>query len=119
MTVARFVPAEPWAPTVEATTRGPGAALPMRRRDLFASAGPVARAVVLHGFVDEGEAPAPPLWAAECRILGEQRLAATARRYAHDRNIDLPAKVNSFLLDAEFAWAAITIDSVESSRPAL
>jgi hypothetical protein len=110
---------EPWAPAVEPTGHGPGALVPSRGRSLFAGAGPVARAVVLHDFVVEGKAPNPELWAAECRVLGEQRLAATARRFAHDRNIDIPAKVDSFLLDAEFAWAAITIDSVESSAPAL
>jgi hypothetical protein len=87
---------------------------------LFADAGPVARAVVLHDFVSESEvAPGPELWPAECRILGEQRLAATARRFARDRNIELPDEVSSFLLDAEFAWAAVTIDAVESSALAL
>jgi hypothetical protein len=94
-------------------------ALPLRPGGLFASAGPVARAIVLHDFISEGEAPAPELWPAECQILGEQRLAATARRFAQDRHIELPAKVDSFLLDAEFAWAAITIDAVHSSVPAL
>jgi hypothetical protein len=93
--------------------------VPLRPRGLFASAGPVARAVVLHDFVTEGPAPAPELWPAECPILGEQRLAATARRFAQERDIELSAKVNSFLLDAEFAWAAITIDAVHSSMPAL
>jgi hypothetical protein len=98
----------------------PALVAPKRPGGLFADAGPVARAVVLHDFLSEGDvAPGPELWPAECRILGEQRLAATARRFATDRKIELPDEVSSFLLDAEFAWAAVTIDSVESSASAL
>ncbi len=123
MTVVPVVPAEPrmtTARTAVVNVRVPR--VPARLEGLFsgAGAGPVARAVVLHGFAGHDvDPPAAELWAAECQVLGEQRLAATARRLARDHRIELPTRVDSFLRDAEFAWAAITIDSVKSSAPAL